>query len=119
MENIGDEVKASRTQWIASLSTIDLASQAITDLQEWDRYNDKSRSWFEGILPSNHFFLLQNEFESQFSWLIYILVPIVRGQGVATVVLIIFPYQINKSCSVSALLIQRDKRYSNAISSAN
>ena len=119
MENIADEVKASRTQWIASLSTIDLASQAITDLQEWDRYNDKSRSWFEGILPFNHFFLLQNEFESQFSWLIYILVPIVRGQGVATVVLIIFPYQINKSCSVSALLIQRDKRYSNAISSAN
>ena len=78
VSNIADEVKA-RIQRIVNLPNIDLACQAITDLQEWDRYNDKLKSWFEGISPFNHFFLLQNEFESQFYWLSYILVPIIRG----------------------------------------
>ena len=65
VSNIADEVKA-RIRRIANSPTIDLACQAITDHQEWDRYNDKLKSWFEGILPFNPFFLLQNEFESQF-----------------------------------------------------
>ena len=78
VSNIADETKA-RIRRIANSPTIDFASQAITDLQEWDRYNNKLKSWSEGILPFNHFFLLQNEFESQFSWLIYILVPIIKG----------------------------------------
>ena len=82
VSNIADEVK-ERIRRIANSPTIDVASQAVTDLQEWDQCNDKLKSWFEGILPFNHFFLLQNEFESQFSWLIYILVPIIRGQGIA------------------------------------
>ena len=76
--NIIDVVKA-RIRRIANSPTIDLACQVITDLQEWDRYNDKLKGWFEGILTFNHFFLLQNEFESQFYWLIYILVLIIRG----------------------------------------
>ena len=67
ISNIVDEVKA-RIRRITNSPTIDFASQAITDLQEWDRYSDKLKSWFEGILPFNHFFLLQIEFESQFSW---------------------------------------------------
>ena len=61
VSNIADEVKA-RIRRIANSPTIDLASQAITDLQEWDQYNDKLKSWFEGIFPFNHFFLLHNEF---------------------------------------------------------
>ena len=61
VSNIADEVKA-KIRRIANSPTIDLASQAITDLQEWDQYNDKLKSWFEGILPFNHFFLLHNEF---------------------------------------------------------
>ena len=40
VSNIADEVKA-RIQRIVNLPNIDLACQAITDLQEWDRYNDK------------------------------------------------------------------------------
>ena len=78
VSNIADEMKA-RIRRIANSLTIDLGSQAITDVQEWGRHNDKLKTWFEGILPSNHFFLLQNEFESQFYRLIYILVPIIRG----------------------------------------
>ena len=89
---IAGKVKA-RIRRIPNSPTNDLASQAITDLQEWDRYNEKLKSWFEGMLPFNHFFLLHNGFFSQFYWLIYI-----RGQGVAGVLLIIFPYRINKSC---------------------
>ena len=61
VSNIADEVKA-RIRRIANSPTTDLASQAITDLQEWDRYNDKLKSWFEDILPFNHFFSLHNEF---------------------------------------------------------
>ena len=61
VSNIADEVKA-RIRRIANSSTTDLASQAITDFQEWDRYNDKLKSWFEDILPLNHFFLFHNEF---------------------------------------------------------
>ena len=61
VSNIADEVKA-RIRRIANSSTTDLAFQAITDFQEWDRYNDKLKSWFEGILPLNHFFLFHNEF---------------------------------------------------------
>ena len=78
VSNIKDVVKA-RTRRIANSPTIDLAYQVITHLQEGDRYNDKLKSWFEGILTFNHFFLLQNEFESQFYWLIYILVLIITG----------------------------------------
>ena len=69
----------ARIRRIANSSTNDVASQAIADLQEWDRYNNKLKSWFEVILSFDHFFLLQNEFESQFYWLIYILVSIIRG----------------------------------------
>ena len=58
--NIADEVK-ERIQRVVNSTTIDLASQAITDLQEWDRYNDKLKSWFECILPFNHFFLLHRD----------------------------------------------------------
>ena len=61
VSNIADEVKA-RIRRIANSPTIDLASQAITDFHEWDRYKDKLKSWFEGILPFDHFFLLQNKF---------------------------------------------------------
>ena len=61
VSNIADEVKA-RIRRIANSPTIDLASQAITDFQEWDRYIDKLKSWFEVILTFDHFFLLQNEF---------------------------------------------------------
>ena len=61
VSNIADEVKA-RIRRIANSPTTDLASQAITDLREWDRYNDKLKSWFENILPFNHFFSLHNEF---------------------------------------------------------
>ena len=61
VSNIADEVKA-RIRRIANSPTTNLASQAITDLQEWDRYNDKLKSWFEDILPFNHFFSLHNEF---------------------------------------------------------
>ena len=61
VSNIADEVKA-RIQRIANSPTTDLASQAITDFQEWDRYNDKLKSWFEDMLPLNHFFLFHNEF---------------------------------------------------------
>ena len=61
VSNSADEVKA-RIRRIANSPTSDLASQAITDLQEWDRYNDKLKSWFENILPFNHFFSLHNEF---------------------------------------------------------
>ena len=61
VSNIADEVKA-RIRRIANSPTTDLASQAITDLQEWDRYNDKLKSWFQNILPFNHFFSLHNEF---------------------------------------------------------
>ena len=61
VSNIADEVKA-RIRRIANSPTTDLVSEAITDFQEWDRYNDKLKSWFEGILPLNHFFLFHNEF---------------------------------------------------------
>ena len=61
VSNIADEVKA-RIQRIANSPTDDLACHAITDFQEWDRYNDKKKSWFEGILPLDHFFLFHNEF---------------------------------------------------------
>ena len=61
VSNIADEVKA-RIRRIANSPTTDLASQAITDLQEWGRYNDKLKSWFQNILPFNHFFSLHNEF---------------------------------------------------------
>ena len=61
VSNIADEVKA-RIRRIANSPIIDLACQAITDLQEWDRYNDKLKSWFQNILPFNHFFSLHNEF---------------------------------------------------------
>ena len=53
VSNIADEVKA-RIRRIANSPT--------TDLQEWDRYNDKLKSWFQNILPFNHFFSLHNEF---------------------------------------------------------
>ena len=79
VSNIPDEVKAR------------IRRKAITEFQEQDRYKDKLKSWFQGILPFDHFFLLQNEFQSQFYWLIYIIIPIIRGQGVASVLLIIFP----------------------------
>ena len=78
VSNIADEMKA-RIRQIANTPTIDFISQAITDVQEWGRHSNKLKTWFEGMLPSNHFFLLQNEFESQFYGLIYILVPIRRG----------------------------------------
>ena len=61
VSNIADEVKA-RIRRIVNSPTTDLVSQAITDFQEWDRYNDKLKSWFEDILPLNHFFLFHNEF---------------------------------------------------------
>ena len=59
VSNIADEVKA-RIRRIANSPTTDLASQAITDLQEWDRYNDKLKSWFENICLSitfSHFIM--------------------------------------------------------------
>ena len=40
VSNIADEMKA-RTRRIANSLTIDLGSQAITDVQEWGRHNDK------------------------------------------------------------------------------
>ena len=55
VSNITDEEKA-RIRRIANSPSNDLLSQAITDLQEWDRYNDKLKSWFEDIVPFNHFF---------------------------------------------------------------
>ena len=54
VSNIADELKA-RIRRIANSPTTDLASQAITDFQEWDRYNEKLKSCFEDILPLNHF----------------------------------------------------------------
>ena len=61
LSNIADKVKA-RTRRIANSPTNESASQAITDPQERDPYNDKSKSWFESISPFNHFLLLPNEF---------------------------------------------------------
>ena len=90
VSNIADEVKA-RIRRIANSPTTDLASQAITDLQEWNRYSDKLKSWFECILAFDHFFFLQNGFQSQFYALICVLVPIIRGQGVVRELSIIFP----------------------------
>ena len=59
VSNIADKMKA-RIRRIANSPTTDLASQAITDLQEWNRYSDKLKSWFEGILAFDHFLFLQN-----------------------------------------------------------
>ena len=109
----------ARNRRIANTPTNDLSFQAVTDLQEWDQCNDKLKRWFEGILAFINFSLLHNEFWSQFYWLICLLFPTIRGQGFARVQLIIFPCQINKSCWISALLIHRDKRYSNVTSSGN
>ena len=61
VSNNADEVKA-RIWRITNSPTIDLVSQAITDSQEWDQYEDKLKSWFESIWSFDHFFLLQDEF---------------------------------------------------------
>ena len=66
VSNIADELKA-RIRRIANSPTTDLASQAITDLQEWDRYNDKLKSWFEDILPLNHFSYFIMNFRADFT----------------------------------------------------
>ena len=124
VSNIADEVKV-RIRRIPNPPTINLASQAITDLQEQDRYRDKLKSWFEDILAFDHFSLFQNEFQSQFYWLIciYTCSHYKRSRYYKRTInhlsLTIFSYQINKSCSITALHIQCDKCYSNAMSCAN
>ena len=71
VSNIADEVKV-RTRRIPNPPTINLASQAITDLQEWDRYKDKLKSWFEDILAFDHFSLLRMNFRVNFTVNLYI-----------------------------------------------
>ena len=66
VSNIADELKA-RIRRIANSPTTGLASQAIADFQEWDRYNDKLKSWFEDILPLNHFSYFIMNFRADFT----------------------------------------------------